>query len=489
MCRPTSNFVEQLPSASKTWPTRSAGPDLVTYPLSKKLLRLVLGNPRTNTFPLRWFSSHQRYALSHSTLQVSLDGRSTSINLSPAPGQDSNTTAIPDQWIDLLPSNDKDWFISLTLTSDDGSRFTATMVADHFAPMKGILEIPLLSNGGIPVAVIIIDYICITPHPRAARGVRNSMFTPRFTGHRGMGSSGPKAPWRVLENSAESFLMAALADTEVKAVELDVQLTRDGKAVVYHDWFFRPRDSKGHPIYDRNVVKVPPYNATFDQFDKLYRESFFRFEEGIDKKRQACRELAKKRGDVPDSAFEIRAKTLREICEELPQDIGLLVEVKYPAPNVQDDEIIPYPEKNEYADIVLNDLVNVEKNYGRNIAFLTFDADLCMMLALKQRQFPVFLSHCEALDKPCDEFDPRMIDVIEGLRFVLSQQLDGMMLFNEIVRQKPEAIATIVARGIPILTYGASNSDRDVVKHQFSIGVTGVIADDVDELVSSLYRK
>ena len=52
-------------------------------------------------------------------------------------------------------------------------------------------------------------------------------------GHRGAPSLAP-------ENTTESFIKAF--EVGIKGVELDVQLSKDEKLVVFHDWYIRNRD-------------------------------------------------------------------------------------------------------------------------------------------------------------------------------------------------------------------------------------------------------
>lgn len=352
---------------------------------------------------------------------------------------------------------------------------------------EGVLRRPMLDDSRIPIACLTLDFLFATAHPLGNNG-NKVPFIPRFTGHRGMGSSGPKAPWRVLENSLESFAMAALPDSSVKTVELDVQVTRDKKLVIFHDWFFRPCGVGGHPIYDANSIKIPIHTLTFNQLDKLYRQSYANHgipEDDPSHGRTKFRNWAVQTHEVPEEAFDVRMRTLRQTCEMLPTEVGMLVELKYPFGDAAHGDI-PYPEMNEYVDLVLDELLTTDQNKGRKIAFLTFSADLCLLLSLKQSRYPVYFSHCEVLDKPCDEFDPRSIDVREGLKFVQSQGLDGLMIYNEIVKEKPDAVAEIVSRQLPIITYGKRNMDKSFVKEQFQMGVSGVIADDIDVLMRDL---
>lgn len=475
---------------SKTYPTKSAGPHFPVRPLSETLLRIIPGDPRHAAVPLQFLHDHSLpvYESTTLTLHATLGNLTAAIllpTLSPNP--------IPVQWFDFclddLSSSSSCLVLTLTTTDHDRAETSfvgrTVFVASDFSPRKGLLHRPLLDPAGLPVARLTLDFLVVTPAPVSAPDVSVRAGVPRFTGHRGVGSSGPTYPWRVMENIPESFLLAAMSDSPVKTVELDIQLSRDGRTIVYHDWFFRPDGSRDKDA-KKSPVKIPLYNLTFDEFDQLFRSLYSKEGEDISENRRRLRDAVVGRDDVAEDVFDTRVWSLKDVCEALPKEIGLLVEVKYPAPNVQEKEIIPYPEKNLFIDIVLRDLFEVARNRKREISFLSFDPDLSTLLSLKQTLYPVYLSHCEALDKPCDEYDPRLIDLDEGLRFAVSQKLDGMMLLNQLVELKPDAIERIKARGLPIITYGKRNNDPEFVEQQFQLGIGGVIADDVNALVDTL---
>lgn len=143
---------------------------------------------------------------------------------------------------------------SVTTASDDVISSAVTLLTDLLEPKK--MYIPAVTPTGELIARLVMTSLLITPHPMAtALTSEKKSFVPRYTGHRGMGSSGPHAPWRPLENTPHSFLEAATSETQVNTVELDVQPTADGRVVVFHDWFFRPRDPSGQVMFDRDTVR------------------------------------------------------------------------------------------------------------------------------------------------------------------------------------------------------------------------------------------
>eukprot|EP00177_Eucheuma_denticulatum_P004348 GFKZ01007901.1.p1 GENE.GFKZ01007901.1~~GFKZ01007901.1.p1 ORF type:complete len:483 (+),score=75.81 GFKZ01007901.1:293-1741(+) len=462
---------------AKTYPHKSAGPHYPSLPLTAPLLRLIPGNPRISTPPVIPLPNAAPLP-SNLLLKASVDSSSATVSLP------SSTNPIPQCFFDFCLDDLKDSFFTFTLHSGDAAEGAAVarlvLLDADFKARKGVIERPLLDHAGMPVALLTVDYQVITACRPGPSVVRESN-VPRFVGHRGMGSSGSQAPWRVLENTPESFMMATLMDQRSNTVELDVQMTSDGKTVVYHDWFFRPgggRDKDGD-----DGVKVPLYTMSFDQFDGAYRALNQGVEVGI-----GVRRLMRERTDIPRGVLEVGARSLRRLCEEMPEDVGMMVEVKYPVPNHQEDNHsnIPYAERNHLVDTVLAELFAVEKNQRRDITLSSFDADVCMLLSMKQKNYAVYFLNCEVIDKPCDEFDPRCIDVDEGLKFVQAQGLKGMVLFNGVVESKPGAVKRIREAGKALLTYGGRNCDPRFVENQFELGVNGVIADDIDELLDAV---
>lgn len=488
-------------SRQPTWPSHSVGPHNVRRPISTPLLRLIPGSPRHGQAPVQWLQ--------------------TTPNCENIPAQLYLTARLENEQASIvLYNNDQSkWFRSrfdfnLPVSSSFPSRSSKHILftlSKHSAPHSShdivclgsllLSDIPLDAGeltcnlhstnplAPFPIARLHLTYLHATPSPHDATVAENALdcvnpapFAPRFIGHRGMGSSGPHAPHRPIENSVQSFAHAACTNDErVRTVELDVQLTKDNQAIVYHDWFFCPRDKYGYPVYDCNSVRIPIRNLTLSQFHKLFHLSYAH-KEKLENNDQHFSELLH---PVSEQNSKPKPYSLRHICQSLPENVGILVELKYPAPDVQDTLALPYPGRDEFVNTILNQLFAHDLP-KRKMAFLCFEPDICDMLALKQNSFPVYLSHCETMDKPCDELDPRTISLANGFEYVKAYQLHGLMMHNILVTKRPQVISDIISKKYPILTYGAANSDSKAVKTQFDVGVSGVIADDVHDMLKAL---
>lgn len=459
------------PAPPAPWPGASAGPASPTYPLAHGLLRLIAGSPRFRQGAVEWLISptpHDTLDILTATLQP--DGTTASITL-PA---DINTPA-PTRFDFTLPD---------TPTCGDHIAFTVgtlrgSLMLSDVPPDAGVLRVLLNDLGGVPMARLRLTYARISAHSLGKHTEASDMLIPRFTGHRGMGSSGAHAPWRFPENTTESLAAAVHGDARsaglVTAVELDIQPTRCGRPVVFHDWFVRPSGA--------DAVRLPVHSLTASQMDALVRAGDAE-RPGLHPKAATKRARMHAVGLANDSLLDGGLRSLGDVCDVLPEDVEILVEIKFPPPDVQADLALPYPQRDSFVNAVLDELLPRARH--RALAFLCFEPDVCDMLRAKQQRAAVYLSHSEVIDRPCDELDPRTVALQNGLRFAQDLQLHGIMMHNALVTMRPSVIADIVKAGLPILTYGKSNSQWECVKHQFDRGVSGVIADDVHDLVHDL---
>lgn len=321
-------------------------------------------------------------------------------------------------------------------------RGTFTSV-DFDSGSRGAVTCKLRSEDGIFVGDCTFEYVAVSPfeggmplqkddHGSAEDFCLSTamsaepMRPPLFAGHRGSGKTAVAA---VRENTVSSFLKATSGDT-VRSVELDVQLTKDDFPVVHHNW----QNDDGEFVYN-----IPSTAVT----------------------------------DIP---------SLRKVCQSLPAEVGFLVEVKFPPPNVAEEKSIPYPDLNTIVDQTLRTLLCEcsRENATRPLMILSFDADVCLMSKLKQTRIPVFMLHCETREPDCDDSDPRTMYIERGIDFARSQGMDGMVLLAEIVLEDESLPPRIHARGLSVLTYSDSNSKAEIALRQLQeLNVDGVIADDV----------
>ena len=467
-----------------TFPTKSVGPAKPSSPLSLGLVRVVFGDPRTATAALTWTTNPPKTAV---YLQVeSVGGCAAKTQLVVHP--DSTVLeAFAD--FDCKTLNDFSLVFQAFTKEDGGGECigSAIVMGIELGELCGVLKRPIISNATQIVGVLTIEFNIIKPLVTpiskydfniAASKHSRSRPIPYFTGHRGMGKTKPDLP---LENTIASFIESA-CNPFVNMIELDVQLSSDGHAVVYHDWFFRNygRDNDE----DKSNLAVPLYNLTLQQFRELHK-SGTRSEKHMPFNTQLLTEICSNNADVVNEIERNTVRTLEQVCVLLPTDIGIMVEIKYPSPNVQQQDNIPFAEQNEIVDRVLHSLFSVPQNAYRQILFLTFHADIAQMLRLKQSTFPVFFSHCAARDKPCEMLDPRCTSIRQGIEFCRTLNLQGIMFFNRILETEPEAVDEAIDAGLQVITYGSANSDAKWAVEQFEMGVESVIVDRAPALVKN----
>ena len=467
------------------FPTKSVGPARPSSPLTDPLVRIIFGDPRTATPALDW----QQHRQPQKPVQLKVRctgafGAKTHLLANP------NSTVL-DSYADFEYENLNDFSLAFQVFSEDkkciGSAFVLGTELHDFI---GVIKRPIIMNDhdiATIVGVLTVYFVVVTPlmtplsaydfDVQTAMHSRNKTIS-YFTGHRGMGKTKPDLP---LENTVGSFIESCV-NPHINMIELDVQLTADEQPVVYHDWFFRP--SGRDKDIDRSRLEVPLYTLTLNQFRDLHK-SGIRQEERIPFNSDVLSMVSDGDSDIIGELGRDTIRTLVEVCTMLPPDIGIMVEVKYPSPNVQSNNSIPYPERNLIVDQILHALFSVPNNAHRHILFLTFEADIAQMLRLKQSVYPVFLSHCAGRDRPCEMFDPRCTSIRQGIAFCVAQKFEGIMFFDRILVSDPEAVDEAIKAGLKVITYGSSNSKAEWAVKQFEMGVEGVIADRAPTLVEN----
>lgn len=162
-----------------------------------------------------------------------------------------------EEWLDVKMVDLSAVSICLTVKSGDEVVGFTAVVANELKELQGTFHKPLLSASGV-VGEIVLDFTVVTnleiaSNARPEKGISDAN-PPRLVGHRGSGKHGT-TPFK--ENTVLSFI-AATRTAAVSHVELDVQLTREGTPVVYHDFHVTPkrRGSKQEyciPIYALSI--------------------------------------------------------------------------------------------------------------------------------------------------------------------------------------------------------------------------------------------
>ncbi|RYO73962.1 hypothetical protein DL766_006109 [Monosporascus sp. MC13-8B] len=321
------------------------------------------------------------------------------------------------------------------------------------------------------------------PHLQTSRPVdlvANVPRSPLLVGHRGAGQNvKTHEHLQIGENTLESFLSAAKLGASF--VEFDIQITRDLKAVAFHD-FSLSESGTDVPIHDITLDQFlhasnlqSPHGNPLSVLGKVHsgdeagrprsRSLDRRFEAGAVQIRDRMKHTVdfKQKGFKPNTRGDFvrdSFATLREILVELPQDIGCDIEIKYPRLHeAVDAGVAPVAiEINTFVDIVLEEL----HRYGgeRHIILSSFTPEICILLAVKQKVYPVFFI-TNAGKMPMSDMEVRAASLQVAVQFARRWNLAGVV-------------------------FACLNNEPEMVKLQAQAGVDIIVADRVGTVARTL---
>ncbi|KAF9115356.1 Glycerophosphocholine phosphodiesterase [Mortierella sp. AM989] len=358
--------------------------------------------------------------------------------------------------------------------------------------------------------------------------------TTTVIGHRGLGMNRKVSNLQLGENTLLSFVTAASLGAEY--VEFDVQMTKDMVPVLYHDWtvtetgldipvssitleqFRNLSKSKSHnhgngsqppspkseaqsvrsatpPSPPSTSLEVPPTRPglarrlTHEPEIDAYKENQARLGRsnslGAISKLKAMTAVSK-----PESlAAKIKGNglgtiqapfaTLKDTFETVPSNIGFNIEVKYPMLDEAEDANIPLYsfEINRFVDRILQEVYDHEKMHpDRNIIFSSFHPDICLLLNMKQPNYPVFFLTDGGMSVVADR---RCNSIQSAVRFATSIDLLGIVTHSGPIIDAPNLVKGIKETGLLVFTYGTENNNVENAKLQRRHGVDAVIVDSV----------
>uniref|UniRef100_A0A453RN93 glycerophosphodiester phosphodiesterase n=2 Tax=Triticinae TaxID=1648030 RepID=A0A453RN93_AEGTS len=257
-------------------------------------------------------------------------------------------------------------------------------------------------------------------------------------GHRGMGMNAVGAPpgarvgaARERENTLLSFGRAA-EHAAVAFVEFDVQVTKDGCPVIFHDDFILTQ--KTEVLYEMRVTD-------------LLLEEFLSY--GVQKEpHKVSKPLLRRMEDGRVLTWSTEEDdylcTLQEVFEHVSPHLGFNIELKF------DDNIIyPSVNLNRALQAVLQVLFLTEGGTAKHDDTRRNSLDNAIHV--------------------CQEYD--LHGVVSEVRGVL---------------KNPSAILKAQESNLAILTYGQLNNVREAVYVQYLMGVNGVIVDLVEEISNAV---
>jgi glycerophosphoryl diester phosphodiesterase len=416
----------------------------------------------------------------------------------------------------------------------------ALVPPEHFAAKYGILSLPVVTPDALAVVGLLsVEYLVVEAYrpsvladegPGAgawARVLPDTQWAPRrLFGHRGYGADLKSVRAHVKENTVPAFLAGALAGAE--AVELDVMLSKDGVAVINHNFSVATAvgGARLHVPVDRltskDIQSIYEHDSAGALAGKMRLPGSQR-EGYVPLKRKLFRSLSAEHATAPDPAAAAGApaagapstpthpiplpspifspagpsstpsagdehmpspaqvahtvsaepSTLEDVLRSLPASVGVNVEVKYPDPGLE-SVLYVVQERN----ILLNTVLEIILTTGpaREIVFSSFDPSVCLLLQAKQCRFPVLFLTCGGNERYPD---PRKDSLRGATAFAKHHGLFGICTNGRPIVQSP-ALATVVrSKGLALFTYGINNNIPDMVRLQHKVGVDVVIADHI----------
>lgn len=310
------------------------------------------------------------------------------------------------------------------------------------------------------------------------------------------------------ENTIISFMQAV--QNGASFVELDVQITKDGHAVIWHDHYIVYGTDYGETlsfkISDLTLAQwkaLSPLRNMFLGADQEEEDlmmlagaspestiSVSSWDSNISNAslmRQARHDLPAIPGEPTLQRWQVHKDdhlpTLSEVLEALPEKTAVDIELKMTTPHT-----MPRTPPEEVDRVVTAALAAVEKaNFDwpskRVIIYSSFDPDVC--LELKQRRphsQVMFLS-----DGGDHEYaDLRRSSVSAAIDFAFQSGLQGCIFETAALEREPGAAQRAIDLGLRVMTYGVGNNNVSWVMSQQALGVHGVIVDDVFGVASGL---
>ncbi|NP_001150964.2 Glycerophosphodiester phosphodiesterase GDPD1, chloroplastic [Zea mays] len=280
-------------------------------------------------------------------------------------------------------------------------------------------------------------------------------------GHRGMGMNAVGAPpgarfgaARERENTLLSFGRAA-AHAAVAFVEFDVQVTKDGCPIIFHDDFILTQGTGA--VHERRVTD-------------LLLEDFLSY----GPQRESCKvskPLLRRAGDGRvlnwTTEDDDSLCTLQEAFQRVSPRLGFNIELKF-------DDSIMYHRKD--LQCALKAVLQVVFEHARNrpVFFSSFHPDAAQMMRELQSLYPVLFLTEGGTSK---HHDPRRNSFDDAVRVCLEYDLHGIVSEARGVLKNPSAVARAQESNLALLT-----NVWEAVYIQYLMGVHGVIVDRVEEI-------
>lgn len=297
---------------------------------------------------------------------------------------------------------------------------------------------------------------------------RGAYRVPKFLviGHRGHGmnalqsSDGRMKAFK--ENSITSFNAASAFPIDF--VEFDVQVTKDGCPIIFHDDVILSEDDG--VVFERRVTELTlseflgygPQRESGQQGKPLLRKI-------------SNGKIVNWNVETDDSLC-----TLQGAFQKVKPTLGFNIELKF------DDHIVY---QQDHLTHVLQAILQVVFEYAKDraIVFSTFQPDAALLARKLQNTYPVFFLTNGGTET---YYDVRRNTLEEAIKLCLEGGLQGIVSEVKGVFRNPGAVTKIKEAKLSLLTYGTLNNVPEAVYVQHLMGIDGVIVDLVKEIAEAV---
>ncbi|OEL32955.1 Glycerophosphodiester phosphodiesterase GDPD1, chloroplastic [Dichanthelium oligosanthes] len=290
-------------------------------------------------------------------------------------------------------------------------------------------------------------------------------------GHRGMGMNAVDAPpesrvgaARERENTLLSFGRAA-AHAAVAFVEFDVQVTKDGCPIIFHDDFILTQGTGA--VYERRVTD-------------LLLEEFLSY--GPQKESRKVPYLV----SIDLFSCKFHECMLKGLIDSLP--IALTFQVSKPLlRRTGDGRVLNWSTEEDDSLCTLQEVFecvsprlgfNIELKFDDNILYQRKDLERALQAILQV----LFLTE----GGTSKHHDSRRNSLNDAIRVCLEYDLHGIVSEVRGVLKNPAAVVGAQDSNLALLTYGHLNNVWEAVYVQYLMGINGIIVDHVEEISNAV---
>ncbi|KAL9055163.1 MAG: hypothetical protein Q9162_003741 [Coniocarpon cinnabarinum] len=282
-----------------------------------------------------------------------------------------------------------------------------------------------------------------------------------------------------------------------------VQLTKDFIPVIYHDFLIKDTGTEtpintltkdqflhiGHAqdfrgdlpsaaeirfkknVNDTKSRTQKPRSRSLNRFDDARMDDLV---ERLSKTDYGPTKAVK--GNRRGFAIQEPLATLEQLLRDLPQDVAFDLEMKYPMLwEAENQGFEPWAiEVNFFVDTILSMVYAL--GGSRDITFSSFSPEVCILLAMKQQDYPV-LFITKAGNVPTG--DIRTSSLEQAVHFAKAWGLAGIVSLIKPLQLCPGLVQYIKQHGLAVAAYGTATDDPETVKMLAKAGLDAIITNRV----------